>query len=63
MTSGDGSPTEADGADATALRPSTVEHVTGVAPQRRFDHDAIRQAVRTLFRAIGEDRYSARSSA
>jgi GTP cyclohydrolase IA len=32
-----------------------VQHVTGVAPERAFDHDKIRAAVRMLFEAIGED--------
>lgn len=34
---------------------SRVEHVTGVAPSRRFDHAKIRQAVRLLYEAIGDD--------
>lgn len=34
---------------------SRVEHVTGVAPSRRFDHDKIRRAVRMLYEAIGDD--------
>lgn len=34
---------------------SRVEHVTGVAPSRRFDHDKIREAVRLFYEAIGED--------
>ncbi len=32
-----------------------VKHVTGVTPGRVFDHDKIREAVRMLFEAIGED--------
>lgn len=34
---------------------SRVEHVTGVPPSRRFDHDKIRRAVRLFYEAIGED--------
>ena len=32
-----------------------VHHVTGVQPQRSFDHDKIEHAVRLLLEAIGED--------
>jgi GTP cyclohydrolase I len=32
-----------------------IKHVTGVEPRGSFDHDKIRQAVRMLFEAIGED--------
>ena len=32
-----------------------VQHVTGVEPDRSFDHDKIERAVRMLLEAIGED--------
>lgn len=32
-----------------------VQHITGVEPQRDFDHDKIERAVRMLLEAIGED--------
>ncbi|MCC5949084.1 MAG: GTP cyclohydrolase I FolE [Nitriliruptoraceae bacterium] len=32
-----------------------VRHITGIQPERTFDHDKIQQAVRMLFEAIGED--------
>ena len=32
-----------------------VKHITGVTPGRVFDHDKIREAVRLLFEAIGDD--------
>ncbi len=44
-----------DGRGNTVESNRRVEHVTGVAPERAFDHDKIRAAVRMLFEAIGED--------
>lgn len=32
-----------------------IKHITGVDPTGSFDHDKIRQAVRLLFEAIGDD--------
>lgn len=32
-----------------------VRHITGVSPEETFDHDKIREAVRMLFEAIGDD--------
>ncbi|MBW3621144.1 MAG: GTP cyclohydrolase I FolE [Actinobacteria bacterium] len=32
-----------------------VKHITGVEPRRTFDHARIREAVRMLFEAIGDD--------
>lgn len=32
-----------------------IKHITGVEPTETFDHDRIRQAVRMLFEAIGDD--------
>lgn len=40
--------------DAAASR-ERVRRLTGVTPERTFDHDRIREAVRTLLEAIGED--------
>jgi GTP cyclohydrolase IA len=34
---------------------ATIRDLTGVAPERRFDHDKIQHAVRLLLEAIGED--------
>jgi GTP cyclohydrolase IA len=34
---------------------ATVRDLTGIAPERRFDHEKIEQAVRMLLEAIGED--------
>lgn len=57
--SGDGaSGDDASGSGEAGTGPPSserVRHVTGVEPGHVFDHDKIRDAVRMLFEAIGED--------